>query len=102
MGTVGRVLLTVGGGWVATLVAWTFTLGLIAAGTGRSVSDGERAVVLSGLAYLAIAAFTTFVGARANRAAAAPATWLAPLVLGVALLLTAPAAVLSTLVVFNR
>lgn len=102
MGTVGRVLLTLGGGWVATLVTWSFALGVIAAGTGRGVSAGERAVVMSGLAYLLIAALAGFVGARANRAAAPPANWLAPLVLGAALLLTAPAAVLSTLVVFNR
>lgn len=102
MGTVPRVLLTLAGGWVSTLVAWSFAVGVIAAGTGRSVSAGERAVVLSGLAYLVIAALAGFVGARANRTAAPPASWLAPLALGAALLLTAPVAVLSTLVLFNR
>lgn len=102
MGLAGRVLLTLAGGWVTTLVAWSLALGVIAAGTGRGVSAGERAVVLSGLAYLVLAALAALVGVQANRGAARPATWLAPLVLGVALLLTAPVAVLSTLVVFNR
>lgn len=96
-----RVTLTVVLGWVAVMLVFSFSLGVVASGTGRSVAAGARSVVISFVVYALEAAAITALAGRVHRSGP-PGGKLATRLLALALLATSPLILLMALALFNR